>query len=162
MNQAVFLALLQPGDTFMGLDLNSGGHLTHGSPVNMSGKWFNVVSYGVRAQDHQLDMDAIAESARQHKPKLIIAGGTAYSRSWDWAAFRAIADEVGAYLMVDMAHIAGLVAGGAHASPSRMPMSSPRPRTSRCAVPGGLILTNDADIAKKSTAPCSPACRAAR
>ncbi len=120
----------------MGLDLNSGGHLTHGSPVNMSGKWFNVVSYGVRAQDHQLDMDAIAESARQHKPKLIIAGGTAYSRSWDWAAFRAIADEVGAYLMVDMAHIAGLVAGGQHPRPSVMRMSSPRPRTSRCAVPG--------------------------
>ncbi|MFN6951292.1 MAG: serine hydroxymethyltransferase, partial [Albidovulum sp.] len=108
MNQAVFLALLKPGETFMGLDLNSGGHLTHGSPVNMSGKWFNVVSYGVRPQDHRLDMDAVRERARTHRPKLIIAGGTAYSRIWDWAAFREIADEVGAFLMVDMAHIAGL------------------------------------------------------
>jgi glycine hydroxymethyltransferase len=84
MNQAVFLALLQPGDTFMGLDLNSGGHLTHGSPVNMSGKWFNVVSYGVRRDDHLLDMDEVARKAAEHKPKLIIAGGTAYSRVWDW------------------------------------------------------------------------------
>jgi glycine hydroxymethyltransferase len=117
MNQAVFLALLQPGDTFMGLDLNSGGHLTHGSPVNMSGKWFNVVSYGVREDDHLLDMDDIAAKAEQHKPKLIIAGGTAYSRIWDWKRFREIADSVGAYLMVDMAHISGLVAGGAHPSP---------------------------------------------
>ncbi|MEP0565289.1 MAG: serine hydroxymethyltransferase, partial [Paracoccaceae bacterium] len=90
MNQAVFLALLKPGDTFMGLDLNSGGHLTHGSPVNMSGKWFNVVSYGVREDTHQLDMEDIRAKALEHKPSLIIAGGTAYSRSWDWAAFRAI------------------------------------------------------------------------
>src|SRR6188472_443085 len=117
MNQAVFLALLQPGDTFMGLDLAAGGHLTHGSPVNMSGKWFNPVSYGVRRDDQLLDMDEIAASARQHRPKLIIAGGTAYSRLWDFAAFRAIADEIGAYLMVDMAHFAGLVAGGAHPNP---------------------------------------------
>ncbi len=117
MNQAVFLALLQPGDTFMGLDLNSGGHLTHGSPVNMSGKWFNVVSYGVRKDDHLLDMDEVARLARENKPKLILAGGTAYSRIWDWKRFREIADEVGAYLMVDMAHIAGLVAGGQHPSP---------------------------------------------
>jgi len=117
MNQAVFLALLQPGDTFMGLDLNSGGHLTHGSPVNMSGKWFNVVSYGVREGDNLLDMDAVAESALKNKPKLIIAGGTAYSRIWDWKRFREIADSIGAYLMVDMAHIAGLVAGGQHPSP---------------------------------------------
>ncbi|MBC7637893.1 MAG: serine hydroxymethyltransferase, partial [Acetobacteraceae bacterium] len=116
-NQAVFLALLQPGDTFMGLDLNSGGHLTHGSPVNMSGKWFNVVAYGVRKQDEMLDMATIRETALQAKPKLIIAGGTAYSRSWDWQAFRAIADEIGAYLMVDMAHISGLAAGGVHSSP---------------------------------------------
>ena len=112
MNQAVFLALLQPGDTFMGLDLNSGGHLTHGSPVNMSGKWFNVVSYGVRQQDQLLDMEEVRAKALEHRPKLILAGGTAYSRVWDWAAFRAIADEIGAWLMVDMAHIAGLVAGG--------------------------------------------------
>src|SRR5690349_12557333 len=108
MNQAVFLALLQPGDTFMGLDLNSGGHLTHGSPVNMSGKWFNVVSYGVRQDDHLLDMDEVERKAHEHKPKLILAGGTAYSRFWDWERFRKIADSVGAYLMVDMAHIAGL------------------------------------------------------
>ena len=113
MNQAVFLALLQPGDTFMGLDLNSGGHLTHGSPVNMSGKWFKVVSYGVRRDDHLLDMDEIEKMAQETKPKLILAGGTAYSRIWDWKRFREIADSVGAYLMVDMAHIAGLVAGGA-------------------------------------------------
>ena len=150
MNQAVFLALLQPGDTFMGLDLNSGGHLTHGSPVNMSGKWFNVVSYGVRKQDEMLDMDAVRESALANKPKLIIAGGTAYSRSWDWAAFRAIADEVGAYLMVDMAHIAGLVAGGAHASP--LPHAHVVTTTTHKSLRGprgGMILTNDAEIAKK-------------
>ena len=117
MNQAVFLALLQPGDVFMGLDLASGGHLTHGSPVNMSGKWFKPVPYGVRREDGLLDMDEIARLAREHKPKLIIAGGTAYSRIWDFKRFREIADEVGAYLMVDMAHFAGLVAGGAHPSP---------------------------------------------
>ncbi len=117
MNQAVFLALLNPGDTFMGLDLNSGGHLTHGSPVNMSGKWFNPVSYGVRQNDELIDMDAVAATARQHKPKLIICGGTAYSRTWDFPAFRAIADEVGAVLLCDMSHISGLVAGGAHPSP---------------------------------------------
>ena len=117
MNQAVFLALLEPGDTFMGLDLNSGGHLTHGSPVNMSGKWFNPVAYGVRQEDELIDMDAVRATALEHRPKLIIAGGTAYSRGWDWAAFRAIADEIDAYLMVDMSHISGLVAGGAHPSP---------------------------------------------
>ena len=117
MNQAVFLALLQPGDTFMGLDLNSGGHLTHGSPVNISGKWFNPVSYGVREDNELIDMDAVAATAREHKPKLIICGGTAYSRQWDFAAFRAIADEVGAVLLCDMSHISGLVAGGAHPSP---------------------------------------------
>ena len=116
MNQAVFLALLQPGDTFMGLDLNSGGHLTHGSPVNMSGKWFNPVSYGVRREDELIDMDEVMATAKAERPKLIIAGGTAYSRVWDWAAFRRVADEVGAYLMVDMSHISGLVAGGAHPS----------------------------------------------
>ncbi|WP_271077929.1 serine hydroxymethyltransferase [Aurantiacibacter sp. MUD61] len=117
MNQAVFLALLQPGDTFMGLDLNSGGHLTHGSPVNMSGKWFNPVAYGVRKDSEEIDMDEVMAIAKEHKPKLIIAGGTAYSRIWDWEAFRKVADEVGAYLMVDMSHISGLVAGGAHPSP---------------------------------------------
>ncbi|WP_375689399.1 serine hydroxymethyltransferase [Pseudooceanicola sp. LIPI14-2-Ac024] len=150
MNQAVFLALLKPGDTFMGLDLNSGGHLTHGSPVNMSGKWFNVVSYGVRQQDHLLDMEDIRQKALEHKPKLILAGGTAYSRIWDWAAFREIADEVGAYLMVDMAHIAGLVAGGAHPSP--LPHAHVVTTTTHKSLRGprgGMILTNDEDIAKK-------------
>ncbi|GGL95602.1 serine hydroxymethyltransferase 1 [Pseudooceanicola nanhaiensis] len=150
MNQAVFLALLKPGDTFMGLDLNSGGHLTHGSPVNMSGKWFNVVSYGVRQQDQLLDMEDIRAKAREHKPKLILAGGTAYSRIWDWAAFREIADEVGAYLMVDMAHIAGLVAGGAHPSP--LPHAHVCTTTTHKSLRGprgGMILTNDEDIAKK-------------
>ncbi|MEM1195896.1 MAG: serine hydroxymethyltransferase [Pseudomonadota bacterium] len=117
MNQAVFLALLEPGDTFMGLDLNSGGHLTHGSPVNMSGKWFNPVSYGVRKDDELIDMDEVAATARAHKPKLIICGGTAYSRRWDFARFREIADELGAILLCDMSHISGLVAGGAHPSP---------------------------------------------
>ncbi len=157
MNQAVFLALLQPGDTFMGLDLNSGGHLTHGSPVNMSGKWFNVVSYGVRKQDERLDMDAIRETALTAKPKLIIAGGTAYSRTWDWAAFRAIADEVGAYLMVDMAHIAGLVAGGAHPSP--LPHAHVVTSTTHKSLRGprgGLILTNHEDIAKKMNSAVFP------
>lgn len=117
MNQAVFLALLEPGDTFMGLDLNSGGHLTHGSPVNMSGKWFNPVSYGVRRDDELIDMDEVAATAREHRPKLIICGGTAYSRQWDFVRFREIADEVGAILLCDMSHISGLVAGGAHPSP---------------------------------------------
>jgi len=150
MNQAVFLALLQPGDSFMGLDLNSGGHLTHGSPVNMSGKWFNVISYGVRKQDQLLDMEEIRAKALEHKPKLIVAGGTAYSRVWDWAAFRAIADEVGAYLMVDMAHIAGLVAGGQHPSP--LPHAHVVTTTTHKSLRGprgGMVLTNDADIAKK-------------
>jgi len=150
MNQAVFLALLQPGDTFMGLDLNSGGHLTHGSPVNMSGKWFHVVSYGVRRDDHLLDMDEIERLAHAHNPKLILAGGTAYSRIWDWERFREIADAVGAYLMVDMAHIAGLVAGGAHPSP--LPHAHVVTTTTHKSLRGprgGMILSNDEDIAKK-------------
>ncbi len=150
MNQAVFLALLQPGDTFMGLDLNSGGHLTHGSPVNMSGKWFNVVSYGVRKEDHRLDMDEVERLAHEHKPKLIIAGGTAYSRIWDWKRFRDIADSVGAWLMVDMAHIAGLVAGGVHPSP--LPHAHVVTTTTHKSLRGprgGMILTNHEDIAKK-------------
>ena len=150
MNQAVFLALLKPGDTFMGLDLNSGGHLTHGSPVNMSGKWFNVVSYGVRAQDQRLDMEEVRAKALETRPKLILAGGTAYSREWDWAAFRAIADEIGAYLHVDMAHIAGLVAGGVHASP--IPHAHVVTTTTHKSLRGprgGMILCNDEDIAKK-------------
>ena len=113
MNQAVFLALLQPGDTFMGLSLAAGGHLTHGSPVNMSGKWFNAVAYGVRHEDQRLDMDEVRRLAHEHRPKLIIAGATAYPRHWDFAAFREIADEVGAWLLADMSHFSGLVAGGA-------------------------------------------------
>ena len=150
MNQAVFLALLQPGDSFMGLDLNSGGHLTHGSPVNMSGKWFHPIPYGVRADDHLIDMDEVARLAREHKPKLIIAGGTAYSRTWDWAAFRAIADEVGAWLLVDMSHISGLVAGGAHPSP--IPHAHVVTTTTHKSLRGprsGVILTNDEALAKK-------------
>ena len=150
MNQAVFLALLNPGDTFMGLDLNSGGHLTHGSPVNMSGKWFNPVAYGVRRDDELIDMDEVARIAREHRPKLIIAGGTAYSRPWDWAGFRAIADEVGAYLMVDMSHISGLVAGGAHDSP--VPHAHVVTTTTHKSLRGprsGVILTNDEGLAKK-------------
>ncbi|HEY5817454.1 MAG TPA: serine hydroxymethyltransferase [Mesorhizobium sp.] len=150
MNQAVFLALLQPGDTFMGLDLNSGGHLTHGSPVNMSGKWFKVVSYGVRKDDHLLDMEEIERLAQETRPKLILAGGTAYSRIWDWKRFREIADSIGAYLMVDMAHIAGLVAGGMHPSP--LPHAHVVTTTTHKSLRGprgGMILTNHEDIAKK-------------
>jgi glycine hydroxymethyltransferase len=150
MNQAVFLALLNPGDSFMGLDLAAGGHLTHGSPVNMSGKWFKPIPYGVRREDQMLDMDAIAAQAREHKPKLIIAGGTAYSRVWDFKRFREIADEVGAWLMVDMAHFAGLVAGGAHPSP--LPHAHVVTSTTHKSLRGprgGLILTNDEDMAKK-------------
>jgi len=149
MNQAVFLALLQPGDTFMGLDLNSGGHLTHGSPVNMSGKWFNPVAYGVRREDELIDMDEVLAIAREHQPKLIIAGGTAYSRVWDWAAFRRVADEVGAYLMVDMSHISGLVAGGAHPSP--FPHAHVVTTTTHKSLRGprsGVILWNDEALTK--------------
>lgn len=149
MNQAVFLALLEPGDTFMGLDLNSGGHLTHGSPVNMSGKWFNPVSYGVRQDDELIDMDAVAATAREHRPKLIIAGGTAYSRVWDWQRFRAIADEVGAYLLVDMSHISGLVAGGAHPNP--VPHAHVVTTTTHKSLRGprsGVILWNDEALTK--------------
>ena len=149
-NQGVFLALMKPGETFMGLDLNAGGHLTHGSPVNMSGRWFKVVSYGVRADDNRIDMEAVERLARENKPKLIIAGGSAYARHFDFARFRAIADAVGAFFMVDMAHFAGLVAGAAHPSPfphahvvtttTHKTLRGPR---------GGMILTDDAEIAKK-------------
>jgi glycine hydroxymethyltransferase len=149
MNQAVFLALLEPGDTFMGLDLNSGGHLTHGSPVNMSGKWFNPVSYGVTEGDELIDMDAVAATAREHKPKLIICGGTAYSRVWNFAAFREIADEVGAILLCDMSHISGLVAGGAHPSP--FPHCDIVTSTTHKSLRGprsGIILWNDEKFTK--------------
>ncbi len=149
-NQAVFMALLQPGDTFMGLDLAAGGHLTHGAAPNMSGKWFKPVHYTVRQTDQVIDMEAVRALALEHRPKLIIAGGSAYSRIWDFAAFRAICDEIGAYFFVDMAHFAGLVAGGAHPSPfphahvvtttTHKTLRGPR---------GGLILTNDEALAKK-------------
>ncbi|HWK42658.1 MAG TPA: serine hydroxymethyltransferase [Croceibacterium sp.] len=150
MNQAVFLALLTPGDTFMGLDLAAGGHLTHGSPVNMSGKWFNAVPYGVRKEDQRLDLDEIRRLAQENKPKLIIAGATAYPRHWDFAAFREIADEVGAYLLVDMSHFSGLVAGGAHPSP--FPHAHVVTTTTHKSLRGprsGVILTNDEALAKK-------------
>jgi glycine hydroxymethyltransferase len=150
MNQAVFLALMQPGDTFMGLDLAAGGHLTHGSPVNMSGKWFKAVHYGVRREDQLIDMDDVARIARENKPKIIIAGATAYSRVWDFARFRQIADEVGAYLMVDMAHFAGLVAGGAHPSPfPHAHVATTTTHKSLRGPRGGMILTNDEAIARK-------------
>ena len=149
-NQGVFLALLQPGDTFMGLDLAAGGHLTHGSPVNMSGRWFHPVSYTVDPVTHLIDMDAVAAKAREHKPKIIIAGGSAYSRHWDFARFREICDEIGAYFMVDIAHFAGLVAGGAHPSPfpHAHVVTSTTHKTLR-GPRGGLILTNDEALAKK-------------
>jgi len=149
MNQAVFLALLNPGDTFMGLDLNSGGHLTHGSPVNMSGKWFNPVSYGVGRETETVDMAEVAAKARAHKPKIIICGGTAYSRTWDFPAFRAIADEVGAILLCDMSHISGLVAGGAHPSP--FPHCDIVTSTTHKSLRGprsGIILWNDEKYTK--------------
>jgi glycine hydroxymethyltransferase len=149
-NQAVFFAFLQPGDSFMGLDLAAGGHLTHGSPVNFSGKWFKPVSYGVRRQDQRIDMDEVEATAKAHRPKLIIAGGSAYPRVIDFARFRKIADEVGALFMVDMAHFAGLVAGGVHPNPldhahvvtttTHKTLRGPR---------GGMILTRDADLGKK-------------
>lgn len=149
-NQGVFLALMKPGDTFMGLNLNAGGHLTHGSPVNMSGRWFNVVSYGVRKEDSRIDMDEVERVAKEARPKLIIAGGSAYARHFDFARFRAIADEVGAFFMVDMAHFAGLVAGGAHPSP--FPHAHVATTTTHKTLRGprgGMILTNDEEIAKK-------------
>ncbi|ABD07336.1 serine hydroxymethyltransferase [Rhodopseudomonas palustris HaA2] len=150
MNQAVFLALLQPGDTFMGLDLAAGGHLTHGATVNMSGKWFKPVHYTVRREDGIIDMDAVAKLAEETRPKLIIAGGSAYSRAWDFKRFREIADSVGAYFMVDMAHFAGLVAGGAHASPvPHAHVCTTTTHKSLRGPRGGLILTNDEALAKK-------------
>src|SRR5687767_7821696 len=149
-NHAVCVALLQPGDTFLGLNLAAGGHLTHGSPVNQSGKWFKPVPYTVRQQDQQIDMDQVADLAREHKPKLILAGGSAYPRFWDFKRFREIADSVGAYLFVDMAHFAGLVAGGVHPSP--LPhahiVSTTTHKTLR-GPRGGMILSNDEDIGKK-------------
>jgi len=149
-NQGVFNALATPGDTILGLSLAAGGHLTHGAPVNQSGKWFKAISYMVKPDTHRINMDEVYKLALEHKPRIIIAGGSAYPRHIEFADFRAIANEVGAYLMVDMAHFAGLVAGGAHPSPfphahvvtttTHKTLRGPR---------GGMILTNDEDIAKK-------------
>jgi glycine hydroxymethyltransferase len=149
-NEAAFMALMKPGDTFMGLNLAAGGHLTHGSPANMSGKWFTVVPYGVRRDDHRIDFDEVAKLAREHHPKVIIAGGSAYPRAIDFRRFREIADEVGAYLMVDMAHFAGLVAGGAHPSPfpHAHVVTSTTHKTLR-GPRGGFILTNDEELARR-------------
>lgn len=149
-NQGAFMALIKPGATILGMSLAAGGHLTHGAKPNQSGKWFNAIQYGVRAEDHRVDFDEVLALAKEHKPELIIAGGSAYPRQLDFAKFRAIADEVGAYLMVDMAHFAGLVAAGEHPSPfphahiatttTHKTLRGPR---------GGMILTNDEAIAKK-------------
>ncbi len=149
-NFAVLMAAVKPGETIMGLSLDAGGHLTHGAAPAVSGKWFNAVQYGVDRETHRIDMDAVAKMAREHKPKLIIAGGSAYPRVIDFAAFRAIADEVGALFMVDMAHFAGLVAAGVHPNPmehahvctttTHKTLRGPR---------GGMILTNDEALAKK-------------
>ncbi|WP_342642412.1 serine hydroxymethyltransferase [Rhodoligotrophos ferricapiens] len=149
-NQTVFLALLQPGDTFLGLSLAAGGHLTHGAAPNLSGKWFKAVQYGVRKDDHLIDFDEVARLAREHKPKLIVAGGSAYPRVIDFKRFREIADEVGAYFMVDMAHFAGLVAAGVHPSP--FPYAHVATTTTHKTLRGprgGMVLTNDEEIAKK-------------
>ncbi|MBU8878639.1 serine hydroxymethyltransferase [Bacillus sp. FJAT-29790] len=148
-NTAVFFALLQPGDKIMGMNLSHGGHLTHGSPVNMSGKWFEIVSYGVREDTHLIDYDELEAIAVKEKPKLIIAGGSAYSRTIDFARFREIADKVGAKLMVDMAHIAGLVAAGLHPSPVPYAdvVTSTTHKTLR-GPRGGIILTNDEEMIK--------------
>ena len=149
-NQGVFLAVLKPGDTILGMGIDAGGHLTHGAAPNMSGKWFNAVHYGVRRDDGFIDYEQVERLAREHKPRLIIAGGSAYARIIDFKRFRQIADEVGALLLVDMAHFAGLVAGGAHPSPfphahiatttTHKTLRGPR---------GAIILTNDPDLAKK-------------
>ena len=149
-NQGVFLAVLKPGDTILGMGIDAGGHLTHGAAPNISGKWFNAVHYGVRRDDGFIDYEQVERLAREHKPRLIIAGGSAYARIIDFKRFRQIADEVGALLLVDMAHFAGLVAGGAHPSPfphahiatttTHKTLRGPR---------GAIILTNDPDLAKK-------------
>lgn len=149
-NQGVFQALIQPGDTILGMNLASGGHLTHGAAPNQSGKWFNAVQYGVRREDNLLDYDQVEALAKEHEPKLIIAGGSAIPRQIDFARFREIADMVGAYLLVDMAHFAGLVAAGEHPSPfpHAHVVTTTTHKTLR-GPHGGMILTNDESIAKK-------------
>ncbi|MFG6590497.1 serine hydroxymethyltransferase [Sulfitobacter sp. 1A12157] len=149
-NQGVFTALLQPGDTILGMSLDAGGHLTHGAKPNQSGKWFNAVQYGVRKQDNLLDYEQVAELAAEHQPKMIIAGGSAIPRQIDFAKMREIADSVGAYLLVDMAHFAGLVAAGEHPSP--FPHAHVATTTTHKTLRGprgGMILTNDEAISKK-------------
>ena len=149
-NQAVFQALIKPGDTVLGMSLAAGGHLTHGAAPNQSGKWFNAVQYGVRRDDHRIDFDEVEALAKEHQPKLIIAGGSAYPRIIDFARFREIADSVGAYLLVDMAHISGLVAAGAHTSP--LPYAHAVTTTTHKTLRGprgGLILSNDEALGKK-------------
>jgi glycine hydroxymethyltransferase len=157
------MAMMKPGDTFLGMGLSEGGHLTHGAKVNQSGKWFNPVHYGVDAKTHLIDLDQVRDAAKLHQPKVIIAGGSAYSRIIDFKAFREIADEVGAYLMVDMAHFSGLVAGGQYPNPvehahvvtttTHKTLRGPR---------GGLVLTNDESSQKRSILPCFRDCRVAR
>ncbi len=149
-NQSVFLALMRPGDTFLGLNLAAGGHLTHGAKANVSGKWFNAVSYSVREDDHRIDLDEVRDLALKHRPKVILAGGSAYPRVIDFKAFREISDEIGAKLFVDMAHFAGLVAGGVHPNPlahahvvtttTHKTLRGPR---------GGMVLSNDEEIGRK-------------
>ena len=157
-NQAVFVALLEPGDTILGLALAAGGHLTHGARPNLSGKWFNAVAYGVRPDDARIDFDEVARLAEQHRPKLIIAGGSAYSRIIDFARFRAIADDVGAYLMVDMAHFAGLVAGGVYPNP--LPHAHVVTTTTHKTLRGprgGMILADDEAIGRRINTAVFPA-----
>jgi glycine hydroxymethyltransferase len=157
-NQAVFVALLEPGDTILGMALAAGGHLTHGARPNLSGKWFNAVAYGVRRGDGRIDFDEVAKLAEQHRPKLIIAGGSAYSRIIDFARFRAIADHVGAYLMVDMAHFAGLVAGGVYPTP--LPHAHVVTTTTHKTLRGprgGLVLANDEEIGRRINSAVFPA-----
>ncbi|MCK8463065.1 serine hydroxymethyltransferase [Aliiroseovarius sp. S1339] len=149
-NQGAFMAMIQPGDTILGMNLASGGHLTHGAAPNQSGKWFNAVQYGVRKQDNLIDYDQLADLAKEHKPKLIIAGGSAIPRQIDFAKFRDVADSVGAFLLVDMAHFAGLVAAGEHPSP--FPYADVATTTTHKTLRGprgGMILTNREDLAKK-------------
>ncbi|MFO1089629.1 MAG: serine hydroxymethyltransferase [Hyphomicrobiales bacterium] len=149
-NQAVFFALLQPGDTYMGLNLAAGGHLTHGAPVNQSGKWFKVVPYAVKPDTHLIDYDEVERLAVENKPKLIIAGGSAYPRIIDFARFRAIADKVGAYFMVDMAHFAGLVAGGIHPNPlDHAHVATTTTHKTLRGPRGGMILSRDEELGKK-------------
>lgn len=149
-NQGVYQALIQPGDTILGMSLDAGGHLTHGARPNQSGKWFNAIQYGLRKQDGLVDMDEVRALAHEHKPKMIVAGFSAYSRVLDWAEFRKVADEVGAILFVDMAHVAGLIAGGEYPSPfPHAHVASTTTHKTLRGPRGGMILTNDEAIAKK-------------